>query len=598
MKRGIVTRSISIIVLMSIAALILLAIAQLGFGVALDDAVRRGSDLLTARLSAVTVEDPIAVPGFPGVIIASGSVLVVPSGDQRAAATVKLLSPVIDITMPTAETGLNNSTISAIGPTQFGASEVDKVSFRDATFNFRWSGGNALTVSKCNAELAGKASAALTFVGYCSYLGQPVAFEIWSSGRTELDKRQLGIARWPLKLSMTSPLLSVVLDGELDARGNWSLKSQADVRTPDTTLLAQWLGYGWGAVSNGPAVRIKGPLSWELGSVAFGKSSITLNDQPGIGAISLSFRGSRPIVEATVSFNALDVAPLLYVGASAAPIRSAALPASLEVSAPPARSSAWRGLVTRFPAIAHLDTEFRLSTARLQWRGEPIGQGAFSVSARNGEMHADFSELTVGSLSGSLQIETKAGASQSPVTLRGRFKSTNTAALTTALFGAEAVTGASVGQFELTGEGATLGAVIDRASGRGLLEAHDGAAHLDLAAVQRLLTAPINVVRPLLLSTIASLAPFEALALKFQVRDGEMSIESGSLRSNGILAAVTGRIGPAIDVKVRLDPSRLTPVKRTADRGGVSAVSGGSTLVVGGTWASPTVAVTPPDPLP
>ncbi len=592
MERGPVTRRIAIVVLVSIAGLLTLAVAQLGFGVAIDDAVRRGTDLLTARY-AMSIGQPIRLRGFPFVTIASGTASVAPFKGQRGA-TLKLQSPLITVAMSGGSDDASSAgSLSDILQSQLGGSDIEDVTLRDATVQFGWSSGETLSLSACDADLAGKSGAALTLAGKCTYLGQPLTFELSSPGRLEVDKRLPTGARWPLKLAVTSPLFGIAAEGELDARGAWCLKASAELRASDTTRLAQWLGYGWGATAAGPAVRIKGPLIWERGSIAFGKSSIALNDQNGVGAVSLSFRSVRPFVEATVAFPALDVAPLLYQSATPETRRPSGTLATLETTAASTGSPIWRGLATSFPAIANVDTEFRISAARLQWRGEPVGQGAFSVSARSGEMHADFSELKFGSHSGSLQVATKAGGT-APVTLRGRFKSADVAALSSSMFGTAIASGTGTGHFEVTGEGATLGAVIDSASGRGMIEAQDGSAHLDLLALQRLSKETGHSARPLTWSTIASPAPFEALALKVQLRDGGMAIDAGSLRSNGWLASVTGRIGAEIDLRVRLEQSRLPTVKRSTARGAES----GGTLLLGGSWASPTVALLPPDPLP
>ena len=598
MKRGLVTRRISVVVLVSIAALLALATAPLLFGVGIDDAVRRGSDLLAIHTGGLNIERPVRLQAYPNVVVSSGEVSIVRSGVRRSA-TLTLDNASIDIALGGQAASGDTPVASLFDRMGDGIAreEIDKIALRHATLTFRWSSGEAWAITDCDAEISARSSAAISVSGDFTHLGQRLKFELSTTGPFDANRQQLAGARWPLKLSVTSPLLGVTIDGELDTRGAWSLKAQTEVRTPDTTRLAAGLGYGWGSAAIGPGLLVRGPATWERGVIAFGKSHISLGDQDGVGALSLSLRDNRPLIEATAAFPALDIAPLLYVGYVPEFVPASGAIAAIAPAVQLPVAATWRGLATHFPAMAIVDTELRLSAGRLQWRGEPIGHGAFTVSARTGMVHADFAELSVGSHVGSLQIQMDQTLPHAPVTLRGRFKSANVAELVEALFASAFASGPSVAQFELTGHGATLGDVVDRAVGRGMLEARDGQIDLDATALQKLIAAPLATGRPLPWSAIAARSAYQTLGLKFQVRSGVVTIDAGTLRSNGLVTSVFGQVdlpGAKLDLSGRIDaqPPRLTSVARSNGR------TVDDVLTLRGPWTAPVVSMRPIDPLP
>lgn len=598
MKRTFVTRCFAAAVLVSIAALLALAVAQLVLGVGIDDAVRRGADLLAARSGNINIDQSLRLRAYPGVIISAGSISTDRTGAQRGA-TLNLQSPVIDILVGE-RADQNVQTVNWLADTLGNVSDVDKIALRRASVTFRWADGKSWTVSDLDAEISGKNTSALTISGHFSYLGQRLKFDISSPGRVETHPPSPAGARWPLKVVITSPLLGVTMDGELDTRTAWCIKAMTELRTPDATLLASWLGYGWANLGpgSGSGFLIRGAATWDKGAITFGKSQVSLGDQNGIGALSLSYRDERPVIEATAAFPALDVAPLFYVAAPDLLPKSAAL-VSLRPPSAPAASATWRGLTTSFPAAAKIDTELRLSAGRLQWRGEPIGQGAFSVSARRGVVHADFSELTIGGHSGSLQIQMDGTSPNAPVTLRGRIKSIDIGELAAAAFGATPVTGPGATQFELAGHGTTLGELVDHASGRGSIEAPEGTIKIDANALKRLVSTLSVKTQQLTWNALHGSSAFQNLGLKFQLRNGTALLENGTLRSDGLVASITGRVdfaGAALDLQAQFssDHKPQRPVRRVSGGGLISD----DIFSISGAWMAPLISLSLPPVLP
>lgn len=618
MKRGLVTRRIATAILMFFACLILLAIAPMVFGVKLDDAMRKGAGLFLSHADTFLIDRPARLSTMPNIIVSSGTLIVSNSSEGRRPA-IKLQSPTIDIVL--AEDAFTTRGTSLNGPpsvedvllqaqrplaSAFAIADLEKLNLQNATVILRWREGGNLTLESVDAEITVKSKSAYSAVGHFTYLGQKLAFEASSqlpttgpepTSASMTADGQRGRS-WPLRVTVHAPFFKVTTDGTLEIGDSWKYRAQTEVWTADTIKLANWLGYVWQGEGSGPAFGIKGIAGWDRGVVSFGKSQISLADQNGIGAVAVSYRDGRPLIEATAAFAALDVAPLLL--RRPPPTIATALPSALL----PVGEPAWRALATAFPAAAKMDADWRLSVGRMQWRGEPIGKAAFSVSARQGLVHADFSELELGSLAGNLQIAIDQTALRhSPVTMRGKFTTANLADIGLSIFNMAVVSGRGQAQFEILGQGATLGDVIDRASGRGSVDGRDGQVHFDLATAQKLQVGAIAGGRIAGLPAIASETAYQQLAIKFQWRDGSLFFDDAMVKAGDLVATANGRLGlltSDLDVKLRINAATgdLRSVSQSVTKASTmmeraASRSVGDQLSIIGPWAQPTISVVP-----
>ena len=632
MKRSLVMRRIATAVLVSFAGLLLLAIASMVFG----DAVRRGTSVFLAHTETFEIDRPIRLMAVPNIVLKAGTIKYVRSPESPQhnidlhAAIIEILlgSEVGALEAGQGEADVAGSkamadTVAALS-TVLETSELSKVRLQNGTLVFKWSGGGrSVLLSDVDAEVLRKGRSGHVARGHFVHLGQTVAFTAASQAAAErpdvdgggvaakdkltpfaaaVAERQISGGAWPFQIELRSALLDVRFDGALSFGESWEMKGQAEVKTPDTTKLAAWLGYGWRNAVAGPAFLIKGLAHWKHGAIAFGKSQISLGDQLGVGALSLGYRDARPLVEATVAFAALDVAPLLLGPAEPEPSALSQVTALLPLLPKPASARpTWRSLATFYPSTARIDADLRLSARTLQWRGEPVGKGAFGVSARNGVVHGDFAELDLGPYAGNLQIGIDGPNPGAPVTLRGRFAADNLASVGREFFGTNIVSGSASSQFEMFGRGATLGEVVDGASGRGSLSARDGEIHLDLAAMQRLIATPSQSGQLGGWGAISAAWAYQTLGLKFLLRDGAVVIDDGRLQSNGLVAVVNGRVGLStndVDLQVRVEPSnserataRPLAFKPNEAAARVGVPYSGEVLAIHGPWAVPSLSV-------
>lgn len=610
MKHGLVMRRLATAVLVSFAGLLLMAAAQILFGVEIDDAVRRGARMLAFETETFEITHPIRLSATPDLLITSGRIVFARTvnGSQRA---IELQSPVVEITVAglppqvepapldaaSAEGGALLRALAPLANTP-ALADLEQIKLRQGTLLFKWGDGvHTLSIDKVDAEISKKRrGAGYTAAGQFDYLGQRVTFDAGSLAAVERANAgyREPVAAWPVRLELKATALEAHIAGALEVGNGWQLDAETVITATDANALATWLGHGWRPLDANGAIMIKGPARWRNGVIAFGKSAISLGDQSGVGAIALGYRGARPIIEASAAFAALDVARWLTTrqGRGAG---DAAVPL-------------WRSLPTTYPATRSLDIDLRLSVGTLQWQGTPVGRGAFGVSARHGIVHGDFAELDLGGYSGNLQVAIDETTANAPVTVRGRFVATDLSRLTEEMFGAGLLSGKGASQFELSGRGDTLGQVVDSGSGRGSLDARDGTINLDLAAMQRLAAQPSGRDKPSGWSSISAPWTYQSLGMKFQLHEGTLIVDQAELNSNGLAASAVGRVGitsKSLDLAFRFGPwAGAEPGGRGAmNKTGFAtaparAGSFGDVLTVHGPWTSPSLSVTNLNALP
>ncbi len=605
-------KRLAVAVLLTFAALLVVAVASIVNDMRIGSIARQALWLQALLSERTSITEPLSFGTTPTITVKAGTVSAL-----RTSASVdhalSLESAVIDVFVsePLSQTDTEAPRLPSdrkvirrgLDPIveQLAALSFDRIVLRDATVRFVTADGASVTLTTVEAEAVFRANRPASFTARFSYLGQPMTLDAhFGEGPTYIPADPAStaagappgkaVARLPLRASLKAPALKASFTGEAEIDTRLGLAGQTEVHVPDLARLAAAAGYGWSDTGTGPSLLINGPARWAGGSLSFGKSQVSLGDQQGVGAITLAVRDSRPSVEATLAFQALDVAPLLQRPSTAG-------------------QAPWRSIATAFPALTLIDGELRLSAGRLQWNGTPVGKGAVTVSARNGRVHGDLAEFSLGPHTGSLQANINETEPGGLVSLRGRFDSTDIGPLSADLFGNPLVTGAATSHFEVMGRGATLGAVLDGGYGRGGITMREGRVQLDLFALQKIAqtNAQAKVASsppgetPAGWGAVGQQSPLDGLDIRFQLRDGSLLVEEASIRSKGLNATAKGRIGlqaADLDCIVRLGPqappgSVTRTIKPTPD------TPAGPALAVRGNWAAPRFSSTDaPPPLP
>lgn len=598
MRRSLIKRRFSAAVLVFVSALLLIAVAPLLLDLRSADFARGVLGVQALPADTIIVDQPLKLSLSPAITLTSGIVSLgrtTSEAGKEPSRSVILNAPVLDIVVAGGDTTI----ASGADPIQLAfapliehiaALSIDRLALRNGTIRLHWGGGHSVDLTKVTAEVLVRNKQPVSASGTLTYLAEPYTFESQFGAVIDriADADGPNTARRPMQFMLKSVGLNLTFDGHIDIAEAMSLKGQADARTPDAGKLAADLGYTWSGQSGGPAIQLKGPARWANGSISFGRSDVSISDQAGVGAVTLSVREGRPRIEATLAFPALDVAPLLQRQKGSGLVSS--LAPSLAPSLSPSLAP-WRTIGTAFQSITRLDAELRLSAARLQWNGAPVGRGAMTVSASSGRLHGDIAELDLGTHAGSLQFMVDHTTPDAPVSLRGRVETTDIALLAGQLFGTSPLRGRATSQFDLTGRGATLGEVMERAGGRGTLDMRDGQMLLDLAGLQKQSTSIAQGERPAGWGTLAQIAALDALDARFRLRDGVLTFDHLSAISKGLVASVQGHVGITsadLDLAVRIAPAalpRLGPAR--AISASPTTGSARDTLMVRGTWSAP-----------
>ena len=582
MKRGLLTRRLAAAILISVATLTIAVFAPLVYGLRIEDAARLGTSVFASQADTVLIASPLRLSAAPDVMLSSATLVAAHTlpGRNRA---VKLIAPGFVVSLGGHDAGAApqnaSEAVQLLAPLleQFSGTGIDTVALQGGTIELKWGAGQALTLSGIDAQILIRGKANLAAKGQFEYRGQAVTFDAVSAPMQQpmaispdlvvlpdLASTAHRASVWPLRLTLTSAPLDVAFDGAVDLGGGVKLAGTALLSTQDATKTARWLGHGWRGRVGGLALRINGPVQWSEGVVALGKSVVSLNDQTGSGAISLSYRDERPLIEASLAFPALDVAPFLL--SEPATIVPAVL-LKMAGSVVPSSKPAWRTLATSFPALASIDVDWRLSAEHLQWQGEPVGSAAVSVTARDGKLSADFAELDVGAHRGTLQISSDSQPTNPAVSVRGQFRSTHAGTLITEIFGAGVATSALTTQFEIAGVGATVGDIIQTARGQGSLDSPAGTWPVDLSAMQSMARSAAVEAPGAAWGPILGRSQYSGLIAKWQLRDGLFVVDHAQAQSGGLLATMQGQVGTSsneLDLLVRVAPVTAGGVARTS----------------------------------
>jgi AsmA-like protein len=594
MRRGSLWRRLALIMLASAAAFAAAFAPSAYRSFRFPDATQLIAGLRASEANTIVVTTPIALSAAPLIRLESGTLIAGPvvAGSKGA---LKVIAPVISLAVDEAADRRAEPPAAAqqmmqqiLGPlaVQIGTSGFQDVTLEGASLILTWGHDQQLTVSEIDAHISSGAGGATTAHGSLVYHGKRLSFDL-SGGRPwpqpaiagEMTSGNAyaaagdGAAGWPIKAHITSKLLDVTAEGSLDASRGLAFDGTMTLQTGNANGLAGWLGHGWNGQS-GPAIRVSGPATWVSGALTFGKSRVTVNDQAGVGAIALSYREARPMLEATLAFPALDVSPYLVSPATSAPsVTGINLP--------------WLGISTDYPALSAIDIDWRISIERLQWRGEPVGSCATSVSSRGGRLDVDFAELEIGAHRGTLRF--MSGAANTPqVVVRANLRSADAGPILTRAFGAPILSGPVESEIDIVGKGATLASVMETATGQGRIVAADGRMLASLSALKNLMGKTVQEIAGVELRSVATSSAFGKLTASLEFESGAVFIKNLVVDSAGLVAHAHGQLSaprPILDLAVEVAPAPAAATSHAVPSN--SPFASMNPLLIWGPWDHP-----------
>lgn len=423
---------------------------------------------------------------------------------------------------------------------QIASLGYDLITIRRGTLNITMLDGSVEALTDIQAEIKTTPQGKVTGQGGFTVRGQRVAFDAALPPPTD---KTLPPLRRPLQLSFKSPLLQGSFDGYADLADDLQLSGKTEISALSLRSLARWFGLPLPYAESFGAATIKGELTWARRSLAFEKAHIEVDGNDGNGRLVLNLGDDRPLLEATLDFAALNLTP--YIEATRTQLFGFELPVT------------WGSpFDISLPMIRHLDADMRISARRVALKDYTLGQGAATITAQSGKLHADIAELELPSGSLSAQVTAIMSEAVPRYALRAKIENLEAASATALFTKSAALSGVGTLSLDLTSTGRSLAEVTRRLSGKATLAMPEGGRMaLDLAAMRP--AAQTGGVRGLaqLAKAHTHLDRLEARAL---IIDGVAFTEDVQARAGDMALALVGRLGLVdgnIDARLMLKPN-------------------------------------------
>lgn len=336
-----------------------------------------------------------------------------------------------------------------------------RVTVRDAKLMNSTTKGDTL-LGRLSCEIV-KSSNELRVKGTLQRNGIPLPFDVNVNAKPAIAAS----GRIPVAIKIASDLLTASLTGEFVRGDVFTLKAtQASVATPSAKALIAWMSDSTVAGSGLEDVRVSGPLEWIGGTMTFEEAKLSLDGNEATGGLSLSVDSSRPMLDGTLAFENLELAPFV-------PPRSSTV-AELAHSA-----WDWTRWLVGGPAseslIRHIDADLRLSANSVTLGGAILGGGAAIITAKDNKLLADLAEIELDEQTeGNARVSVDLSGSQAAYAVRGNLKSSNLASITRVFSDSEIVSGDGNVEIDLKSVGNTDDEIRSSLSGNVTLSMPSG----------------------------------------------------------------------------------------------------------------------------
>jgi hypothetical protein len=577
MRRKNVISRLATFVLATLACLLLAVVAPTLFGPRAIDEPFAGYAVMASPRDLHVVTAPIRLSTAPDLTLSRGTLY----ADGNAAAGTPISRFVLDAPVfnlnasglnpneSEFESPLAGTLRDAVAPVlveQLQAMGFESLTVRQGILIVTAGDGTSETIAEIEAELTGRRKGEVAGHGSFAFRGQRLGFD--GILTQPADKS----ARWPLKLSLKGDLLAATVDGRLDVAHDLQLGGEVELTSPSLRRTARWFGVPMPVTDGLNAVAVKGQINWTGRAVAVENAKVTIDGNEATGALVLNLPGERPLIGATLAFQALDLTPY----AEAARAQSFLFDR---------QTATWSLFDLSFPLIRHVDADLRISAPKVVLKGYGLGRGAATIAVRSGKLLADVAELDLFGGKLSAQITANADEIVPRYALRGRVESFETSSAASLLFGSPALSGRGTLTVEIEGVGQTPAEVVRRLSGKAALTMPDGGRlALDMKALRSAAKANSPPGWAPLTKGQTNLELVEARAL---MRNGVLTTELVQARSGALGLSAAGWVDLA---QRTLDLSLFMKASVPTDRPlKASDMAGAETVTLRGPWLEPMV---------
>ncbi|MGO8865757.1 MAG: AsmA family protein [Alphaproteobacteria bacterium] len=222
-------------------------------------------------------------------------------------------------------------------------------------------------------------------------------------------QKLLGGGKFPAKLTLSSPLVTVAYDGSLQPPPALALDGTFDLDAPSAGKLAAWLGYPLDPKQPDPGLlKVHATLTSDGPKTSVKDASIT-GKAIKISA-EMQYDGSKPLAAVSAKLNIEQADLNSYLPPEGASTGKSAAPAAKGAAAP-AAASGWS--TAPFGLLALLQEyggDATLQLASVQYRDLDVKQGELKATAANKVLNVSLDKLSLaqGTISGKLTFDASA----------------------------------------------------------------------------------------------------------------------------------------------------------------------------------------------
>jgi AsmA protein len=271
----------------------------------------------------------------------------------------------------------------------------------------------------------------------------------------------------PIALTLTSKLVNAKITATASLTDGFKLDGDMQAKIDDLRKFIRWVGIDLPDGQSLQRFSAEGAFHLSGSTLAFDDGTFILDGNKAVGLLAVTAAPVRPRIEGTLAFDRLGLDP--YLGISQA---SSAAP----VATPIHQGSPFDGAL-----LQYFDADLRISAAELTIGGLKLGHGGFTVTAKDGSVTSEVSELELcgGSADGRMDLDL--AAPTKPLNLVADLTDVVFDSCLAPLGLAVPLSGTGGLKTEITTEGKDAAELTRNLTGTLKVKAHDGAVPLDFA---------------------------------------------------------------------------------------------------------------------
>ena len=323
----------------------------------------------------------------------------------------------------------------------------------------------------------------------------------------------------PIWLDVKSPMFAASLDGSAATMAQLQLEGDFAFETPSVRLLLDWLGLPMPLGDGFGPAQLKARSNLVGASVSFSDMEMRLDEHRADGVLQLDFRRERPLIQGTLASDQLDLG--LYLRSFEQSIGQQGSLLDYSVSA---------------EDLLRADLDIRLSTDQLIVSPIQLGRTAASLVTRNSQLSFSIGETYAygGRLEASLDMHpSKKSNDKMRGYLRAKANGLLAGTIARELTQTQFLTGTTLAELDVEGEGMTLREMLKGATGDLSLVITEGAFerfNLDILQ-QALLDDATEASQPTPDGLYQGGTAFDVLSMKAGLANDALTIDEFRLTS-------------------------------------------------------------------